>query len=224
MKFFSILSASALIAGAVAGPITGPIAAPVAGAVVKRDNSNSTDWYRFKIKAYAKTLPPTASAAQIRRICNAAQIPKPRLTGQYSEFDSIDGKWLRAESNVIGVYDNGLEGNAIQVLLGDGENSEVVSLPTYPVGIVEHALGLVGKNGYLEFQDLTQPSGHNTDDLDSTETYSWKEFALGEPDDDNLRELTWGVKDAIPGWIALPIGDNQWKIKNYDGTCAPPPG
>lgn len=186
MKFFSILSASALIAGAVAGPITGPIAAPVAGAVVKRDNSNSTDWYRFKIKA---------------------------------EFDSIDGKWLRAESNVIGVYDNGLEGNAIQVLLGDGENSEVVSLPTYPVGIVEHALGLVGKNGYLEFQDLTQPSGHNTDDLDSTETYSWKEFALGEPDDDNLRELTWGVKDAIPGWIALPIGDNQWKIKNYDGDA-----
>ncbi|KAH7002067.1 hypothetical protein EDB80DRAFT_70038 [Ilyonectria destructans] len=186
MKFFSILSASALIAGAVAGPISGPIAAPVAGAVVKRDNSNSTDWYRFKIKA---------------------------------EFDSIDGKWLRAKSNVIGVYDNGLEGNAIQVLLGDGENSEVVSLPTYPVGIVEHALGLVGKNGYLEFQDLTQPSGHNTDDLDSTETYSWKEFALGEPDDDNLRELTWGVKDAIPGWIALPIGDNQWKIKNYDGDA-----
>lgn len=143
---------------------------------------------------------------------------------QYSDFDGIDGKWLRAESNVIGVYDNGLEGNAIQVLLGDGENSEVVSLPTYPVGIVEHALGLVGKNGYLEFQDLTQPSKHNTDDLDHTETYSWKDFALSEPDYDDLRELTWGVKDAVPGWIALPIGDNQWKIKNYDGTCAPPPG
>lgn len=81
MKFFSILSASAFIAGAVSGPVSGPIAAPVAGAVVKRDDNNSTEWYRFKIKAYAKTLPPTASATQIRRICNAAQIPKPPNPG-----------------------------------------------------------------------------------------------------------------------------------------------
>ncbi|KAF7551624.1 hypothetical protein G7Z17_g4851 [Cylindrodendrum hubeiense] len=158
MKFLSILSASALVAGAVAGPI----AAPVAGAVAKREDGTDT-WYRLKVKSYAKAPRSSNGLNHTDALDLQCRNLRTQLTRPCSDFKSLEDKYLGVKSSVVGVYDDALEGNGVQITLGSGENSEV-SMPAYPVGIVEHALGLVGTNGYLEFQDLTKPSNHTADE------------------------------------------------------------
>ncbi|KAH7143870.1 hypothetical protein EDB81DRAFT_796684 [Dactylonectria macrodidyma] len=168
--------------------VAAPTAAPGANHITKLSIETGTDQYRLKLK---------------------------------SDSVDLDGKYLRVHSKVVGIYGNALEGNGVQVTLnrhinGD-KNTTLWSLPTYPTGIVEHALGLVGRNGYLEFQDLTQPSGRATELSNEEVTYSWTDFTVGDPNKEGLRKLNYGANSSVPGWIALPIGRNEWKIKHYDG-------
>ncbi|KAH7159867.1 hypothetical protein B0J13DRAFT_539844 [Dactylonectria estremocensis] len=166
--------------------------------------------------AVAAAGPPAApDAGLITKRIDRRKVDWYRLKLK-SEFKYLNGKYLGIQSKVLGVYDNTLEeDNGVQVTL-NGNEKNLWSLPVYPVGIVEHALGLVGSKGYLEFRVLTQPSGRVAELSDEKATYAWTEFHVGQENGEGLRELTYGALRSTPGWIAAPVGLNQWKIKHYN--------
>lgn len=131
-----------------------------------------------------------------------------------SDFEPLNDKYLSTSNATVGIYSSGDKSSATRLYTSAGQGPEQVSLHTFPIGIVDHAFGLVGADGYLQLQDLTQPAGKTVKpyDDDSADTYSWQEFTLSGDD----KELRWGKDDVVPGWIAKPAGD-EWIVKFYDG-------
>lgn len=135
----------------------------------------------------------------------------PAVLTYLSDSKDLDGKYITTNAGDVGVSSSSDPNSAVQVTTNKNEGSNNISLHTYPVGIVDHALGLIGDDGYLDFKDLTQPSGNaKSSDHD---TYSWDEFILADDD-----ELVYGKRDATPGWIASPQGEEEWTVKYFDNT------
>ncbi|KPM46076.1 hypothetical protein AK830_g509 [Neonectria ditissima] len=137
-----------------------------------------------------------------------------------SNQKSLKKKYLSLRSGVVGVFDAGEKADGVEVTLDSiqGYKSNDWVLSTYPIGIVEHALGLTGHSGYLDFVDLVQPSGHKPNR--KGQTYSWQNFTIGDlggkGDYKDTNELWLGASDdSDPGWIASPIGNEEWVIKHY---------
>lgn len=133
-----------------------------------------------------------------------------------SELDDLNGKYLSTKDNKVGIYNGGTRAGATQVYTGSsaGACPNSVNLHTWPIGIVDHALGLVGSDGYLDFVDLTAPAGRREN---STATYSWDEFQLTEGGDPGSQIVWKPGKTVKPGWVAFPgaeVGD--WVIRYYD--------
>lgn len=128
-----------------------------------------------------------------------------------SETENLNGKYLSIKGDLVGFYDAG-ELDAAQHITVDG--TDKMSLHPSPVGIIEHALGLTGSDGWLDFKDLAQPGEESTAD---DETYSWSSFTLGDTDTGDFA-LQWGSSTATPGWVAVPVADGGYKIKNFDSS------
>lgn len=127
-----------------------------------------------------------------------------------SGLEELDGKFLSGQDNSVGIYNEGELDSAQQITVVAAAGSHSVSLQPYPVGINEHALGLTGSDGVLEFTDLADPK-------DEEGTYSWKDFKLGESDKGD-HELLWGDSNVKPGWVAWPSSKGGYKIKHYDSS------
>ncbi|KAH6890552.1 hypothetical protein B0T10DRAFT_548075 [Thelonectria olida] len=132
-----------------------------------------------------------------------------------SKIKQINNKYLSDDHNQMGIFNNGTKETSMIITknaVGDKVYAEVFTLNPWPLTVVEHALGLVGTNGFLEFRTLEQPT---TKDIGTNETYSWQDFSI-KKEKKKLNELFYG--DAKPGWVASPIGNWSWKIKHYDGN------
>ncbi|CAM1503043.1 Fc.00g078190.m01.CDS01 [Cosmosporella sp. VM-42] len=135
-----------------------------------------------------------------------------------TDFQDLNGKYLSTEANQVGVFSSGDKSAATKIYTNQheaDENTDTISLHTTPIGIVDHALGLVGSDGYLEFRDLTQPAVQSKAQ-DTKDTYSWDDFRLGRGGKEN--QLVWGKDKVKPGWIATPSdGDYTVKFFSNDG-------
>lgn len=81
-------------------------------------------------------------------------------------------------------------------------------LHTYPVGIVDHALGLEGKPGVTTLVDITNPANPKTQD---GQPLAWDSFRVA---DGKLTVDGEGHWDAFPG-----PKQGDWTIKWNDGAC-----
>lgn len=106
-------------------------------------------------------------------------------------------------NSTLGVYIE--NGSAVQVY--DVETSDtpgLVSLHTYPVGVVDHVLVLKGKDGLYKLSDAM-----HDDSLDGT---YYNNFKL----EDGV------VTQNLRGkWIAVPSRAGDWQVKWYDGKYLP---
>ena len=128
-------------------------------------------------------------------------------------------KYLSVKNGKVGIFQGSLPENDLKVSLS--QTGKFFSLHTLPVGIVDHALGLVGSGGLKSFQDLTNPQGEIT--IQGEPAY-WSTFTkggqspLGRPTDDIL-----GFEASNNGvWVLSPASTpGDFVVNWWDRKCSP---
>jgi hypothetical protein len=123
----------------------------------------------------------------------------------------------------VGVWGGGFASGALKFYTVETEEKGKFELHTWPIGFVDHALGLVGEmdKGLLVFQDLTNPR-RVTPETGSTSSAepstTWTEFTLGTVDPatgEVSNELSFQASQNTR-WTAWPgrvPNKNEWEIK-----------
>ncbi|KAK3393636.1 hypothetical protein B0H63DRAFT_458687 [Podospora didyma] len=126
-----------------------------------------------------------------------------------STTKSLNGKYLGVNGTLVGVYK---ETSVVKfIAVPSSEKPSFVELHTYPIGKVDRALALVGKQGLLDFTDVTEPSSVT---VPKGTTCDWTSFSLGE------KTLKYGGSKA-GGWVAFPTGKDatEWSVKWKDASA-----
>jgi hypothetical protein len=126
------------------------------------------------------------------------------LTLVGSSEKAIDGRYLAMNASSIGIYE-GDDTSAIRVYQTGSKKKGYTELHTYPVGIVDHALGLIGSNGLMTLMDMVNPEG--TKPADGL-VMEWDAFRVS-----NSR-LT---NEGQGAWVAFPTAKRSWSVKWADG-------
>ena len=91
---------------------------------------------------------------------------------------------------------------------GTGQKG-LYELHTYPIGIVDHALGLVGNGGLLQLTDVAQPASTT---FPVGTTCDWTSFSLGGSRDPDIKGDTLQYNGARGKWVAFPGAGGSWKV------------
>ncbi|KAJ2984812.1 hypothetical protein NUW58_g5865 [Xylaria curta] len=123
-----------------------------------------------------------------------------------SSVKELDGQYLASNASKLGVY-RGEDVAPVRVYQTSSEKKGCTQLHTYPVGIVDHAIALVGSGGLMTLSEMVNPSGTKPGDGLAME---WDTFRVS-----NSR-LT---NDGKGTWIAFPTTKNSWSVKWTDGSA-----
>lgn len=143
-------------------------------------------------------------------LTNVPEIPNLLTFFVRSSEKAIDGRYLSMNASTLGVYERD-DASAIRIYQTGSEKKGCSELHTYPVGIVDHALGLLGSNGLMTLMDMVNPSG--TKPADGL-VMEWDGFRVANS------KLT---NDGQGTWVAFPTGTRSWSVKWADGRFRPPP-
>ncbi|KAI0173030.1 hypothetical protein GGR52DRAFT_541652 [Hypoxylon sp. FL1284] len=119
---------------------------------------------------------------------------------------NVDGRFLSLKNNTLGVFDED-DVSPVQVYPTESGKEGCNQLHTYPVGIIDHSIGLMGPPGLLALVDMPNP---NTVDPGEGIVAQWDTFRISEGKLGN---------DADGQWLAFPSKDNSWTVKWSDGTA-----
>ncbi|KAI1134569.1 hypothetical protein F5Y05DRAFT_397523 [Hypoxylon sp. FL0543] len=119
----------------------------------------------------------------------------------------LDGRFLAMKNNTLGVYD-GDDTSPVKVYTVDSQKEGCTELHTYPVGIVDHSIGLLGPPSLLTLVDMTNPRTVQPGDGNVAQ---WDTFRISDG------KLT---NDAEGQWLAFPGSGNSWNVKWSDGSAA----
>jgi hypothetical protein len=132
-----------------------------------------------------------------------------KLRIQTHASPDLDDRWLTARDSVLTLAEDD-EYSPIRVYTTEGAGEDLLQLHTYPIGIIDHVLGLRGPPGLLDLVD-TIP------------------FLQTEPEDGQI--LVWDtfrfargrvLNDGEGEWLAFPDRYGDWTVKWYDGTVLVP--
>ncbi|RYP49625.1 hypothetical protein DL769_011054 [Monosporascus sp. CRB-8-3] len=121
------------------------------------------------------------------------------------DYPEIDGQWIVSNGSTLGLFE---DQPPVQVFTVESEKKGLVELHTYPIGIVDHALGLHGPPGLLSLVDLPNPK---MDDPEDGTVKVWDTFRVS---DGKL------VNEGEGEWYTFPLETGGWVVKWYDGTLA----
>ncbi|KAI1429669.1 hypothetical protein F5Y12DRAFT_709669 [Xylaria sp. FL1777] len=127
-----------------------------------------------------------------------------------SSVNELDDRYLSSNASTLGVYDSD-DISPIRVYQTSSQKAGCSQLHTYPVGIVDHALALVGSDGLMTLTDMANPSGAKPTNGLVTE---WDAFRISGG------MLT---NDGEGRWVAFPSGKDSWSVKWADGKLSPSP-
>ncbi|KAI1502116.1 hypothetical protein F5X99DRAFT_379969 [Biscogniauxia marginata] len=122
-----------------------------------------------------------------------------------SKNGDLDGKYLAMNGGDLGIF-SGDDVSPVKVYQTDSDKEGLKELHTYPVGIVDHSLGLKGPPGLLTFVDMISPGSA---DPSEGEIAIWDTFRMAEGKVTNNDEGE---------WLAFPNEDNSWQVKWSDGS------
>ena len=94
---------------------------------------------------------------------------------------------------------------------------------TYPIGIIDHVIGLVGEpdSGFYGLRDIVPPANGRIV-AGGDNIVSWTEFTLTAPagaKDDSEMAVSF-VNATASKWYAFPRGAPQnWEVNWWDGEC-----
>ncbi|KAI0483768.1 hypothetical protein F4859DRAFT_411249 [Xylaria cf. heliscus] len=123
-----------------------------------------------------------------------------------SSVKDLDGHYLASNASTLGIYRSD-DVSPIRVYPTNSAKKGCNQLHTYPVGIVDHALGLVGSNGLMTLTDMVNPSGEKPANGLVTE---WDSFRISDS------KLT---NDGDGSWVVFPATKNSWTVKWTDGSA-----
>ncbi|KAI1757978.1 hypothetical protein F4782DRAFT_5338 [Xylaria castorea] len=123
-----------------------------------------------------------------------------------SSMKELDGHYLASNASILGIYRND-DISPIRVYQTSSEKKGCSELHTYPIGIVDHSLGLVGSNGLMTLTDMVNPSGAKPADGLVAE---WDSFRITDS------KLT---NDGDGSWVIFPLTKNSWAVKWTDGSA-----
>ncbi|KAJ9157437.1 hypothetical protein NKR23_g44 [Pleurostoma richardsiae] len=143
-----------------------------------------------------------------------------------SATSSLNGQYLSSNASTIGVFRTS---GPVQVYTVPSAKQDTVELHTYPIGIVDHALGLVGAGGLLQLTDVANPARAN-ETLPAGTTCDYKSFSLEEargpvtsaPAAAAGKGTRLGYQGAKGSWIAFPGAKSSWKVNFYNGQAIVP--
>ncbi|KAI1077941.1 hypothetical protein F5B20DRAFT_549873 [Whalleya microplaca] len=119
--------------------------------------------------------------------------------------EDLDGRFLAINNSTLGLFGGDIE--PVKVYPVDSTKEGCNELHTYPVGFVDHSIGLYGPPGLLTLVDMMNPDSIVPDD-GSVAVF------------DTFRIVDNKVtNDAEGQWLAFPDGSNDWKVKWSDGTA-----
>lgn len=119
----------------------------------------------------------------------------------------VNGRYLSSNASTLGLYE-GDGFSPIRVYQASSEKKGCIQLHTYPIGIVDHALGLVGSDGLMTLTDMVNPAAPKpTDGL----VIQWDAFQVAD------NKLT---TDGEGRWIASPTSETSWSVKWTDGKAS----
>ncbi|KAF3064356.1 hypothetical protein GL218_01033 [Daldinia childiae] len=118
----------------------------------------------------------------------------------------VDGRFLSLKNNTLGVFD-GDDVSPVKVYTVDSEKQGCNELHTYPVGIVDHSIGLMGPPDLLTLVDMMNPQTVKPGEGDIAQ---WDTFQLTDGKVTN---------NAEGQWLAFPNGHDTWKVKWTDGSA-----
>ncbi|KAI1431044.1 hypothetical protein GGR50DRAFT_690042 [Xylaria sp. CBS 124048] len=122
-----------------------------------------------------------------------------------SDFKELDGHYLSLDSATLGIH-KGDDISAIRVFPTSSEKTGYSELHTYPIGIVDHALGLIGYDGLLALKDTVNPAGVKPQE---GQVFEWDTFQVVNGKLTNHGEGK---------WLAFPSARDGWTVNWSDGT------
>ncbi|KAI1813457.1 hypothetical protein GGS20DRAFT_477476 [Poronia punctata] len=117
----------------------------------------------------------------------------------------LDGRYLSQEGSDVGLYEG--DPSPIRVYKTSSQKKGRNQLHTYPIGIVDHALGLVGPPDFMTLTDMINPARVKPKD---GEVAVWDTFVISH---DRL------TNDGRGAWLAFPAAESSWRIKWSDGSA-----
>jgi hypothetical protein len=182
------------------------------------------------------TIPPRASPSGVAlrthpefilfynlALCSIASLTNYKRHSP--EFEELHGKYLNLNNNTVGVYGGGRAADALRFYALETKVKGLYEFHTWPIGFVDHALGLVGTEGLFTFQDLTNPRKDPETGVSTTsvggEPTAWTQFTLGGIDPQtgaSTPKVSFGTPD-VSFWAVWPAaqGHGAWDVKWYDG-------
>lgn len=152
----------------------------------------------------------TGLASPINPVAARADNPDVYNLRISSETKSLDGRYLTVNgSNEVGLFPTA---PVLQVTMVPSGDSGTVELHTYPVGIVDHALAVVGSEGLLPFVEIVNPARSSSCARGSQ--CDWTSFGVAK-DPPQLLTYVRGPEDKGM-WVAIKATKNEWTVKWKD--------
>lgn len=151
--------------------------------------------------------PSSLGRLAVRTVTTRAPLHTNKLKLYSNPGDEIDGKLLTLRASEVGYY-TGEGSSPLQVYNASSSKPGASTLHTYPIGVVDHALGLDCSAGSLcTIVDTVDAPGSQTDAVDLD---SWTIGDNGE------------VSQARVGhWVAKPSSDpGSYDLRWWDGKLA----
>ncbi|KAI0164141.1 hypothetical protein GGR57DRAFT_498246 [Xylariaceae sp. FL1272] len=151
--------------------------------------------------SYVQAVPATGSGLTLCKL-------------KVSNDSTFAGRYLGLRDNTVGLYED--DASPVQVYPSKSQKPGCMELHTYPVGIIDHSLGLVGEPGFLSFTDMVNPEGMEPGVVyDEDDVFHWDTFAV-----DANHMLTDTSSQGV--WRAYPstgdsAGDDDWEVKWVSG-------
>ncbi|KAI0201656.1 hypothetical protein F4808DRAFT_108258 [Astrocystis sublimbata] len=123
-----------------------------------------------------------------------------------SSSKELDGHYLASNASTLGIYGSE-DVSPIRVYQTSSAKKGCSELHTYPIGIVDHALGLVGSNGLMTLTDMVNPLGAKPADGQDME---WDSFRISDS------KLT-NDGEGYGTWVVFPTTKSSWTVKWTDG-------
>ncbi|KAI1164438.1 hypothetical protein F5B18DRAFT_252862 [Nemania serpens] len=123
-----------------------------------------------------------------------------------SSMKEVNGRYLSSNASTLGLYE-GDGFSPIRVYQASSEKKGCIQLHTYPIGIVDHALGLVGSDGLMTLTDMVNPAAPKPTGGVIVE---WDAFQVSD------NKLT---TDGAGSWAAFPTSKTSWSLKWTDGSA-----
>ncbi|KLU84114.1 hypothetical protein MAPG_03159 [Magnaporthiopsis poae ATCC 64411] len=162
-----------------------------------------------------------ASAAPVTQSDDPIPVYKLRISARSSPY--LDGKYLSVRDNKVGVWNGNRPVNFYTT--PSPSHNGLVQLHTWPIGIVDSVLGLVGSGGLTALTEISNPESVTYPVGTSAD---WKSWALveGAPATGRRVGAPKNLLDYAGSrtgrWAAFPSANSEWIVTWLEGTTYVP--